>query len=146
MEVQAVCMDLFERYGPLIMTNVHSSSTQYLEPFYDILGVRHTSAQQQKLGLRRCQRDRQLVIQPSVQITQHLVFVNDQKSRTVALDEAAFLGLQSRYQDRRTEVLRQISCGNAYIPTTRSPFRKFVVGQSTSRHGINRLATILSLV
>jgi hypothetical protein len=93
-----------------------------------------------------CQGDGQLVVEASVSVTQHLVFVHDEEARPVALNEAVLLGLQRGHQHGRAQILRQVARGNAYVPASGTPLGQLVIGQRTSRYSVNGLAAILALV
>jgi len=96
--------------------------------------------------LGRREGNGQLVIEPPIQVTHHLVFVHDQQGRAVALNQAVFLGFQSGDQGRRAEVFGEVSGGNSNIPAPGTPFGQFVVRQGPGGYGVNSLATVPTLV
>ena len=105
------------------------------------------------LPLRRsnCVRDGsqsqgQFVIQAPIQVAQHLIFIDDEQSRTDALDEPALLRLQSRHHDGRRQILRQIAGGDAHVPSSRAPLGQLVIGQGASGDGIDGLTAVAALV
>ena len=109
-------------------------------------GLADTAAEQQQLGLRRRQGDGQFIVQTSIQVAQHLVFVHHQQRRTVALEEPVLLRLQGGNHDGSLKVFRQVARGDAHIPSASPPFGQFVIGQRSGRHGVDCLSAILALV
>ncbi len=117
-----------KRHWTKIMPDQDRFAAEPMQPFHDILRIGDAAAEQEQLGLGRRERDGQFVVQASVQIADHLVFIHDQERRTIALDEPMFLGLQRRDEHGRAQVLRQVAGGDADVPTTGAPFREFIIG------------------
>lgn len=146
MHVEIVRIDFLQRNRTLLVPDEHGFATQSIQPFHDILRVRHATAQEEQLGRRRSQRDGQFVVQPTIGIAEHLIFIHHQKRRAIPFNQASFLRLQRGDEDGRIEILRQISGGDSNIPTARPPFGQFVIGQSPGGHGINRLPMVSPLI
>ena len=72
-------------------------------------------------------------------IGDHLIFVDDEKPRTVAPQKAGALRFQGRDENLRAEIQREIARRDAHIPAARAPFRELVVRERARRHGKNRL-------
>ncbi len=109
-------------------------------------GLATLPAQQQESGLTRGKSDRQFVIQPTIDVTQHLVLIDDQQRRAVPVHQPMLLGLQRCYQDRGAQVFGQVSSRDTHIPSTGAPFGQLVICQGTGRDGVNSLAPIFALV
>ena len=119
-------------------------ATQPTQPVGHLLGVGHRAAEEKKLGLRWGQRQRQLVIQPSVFIAEHLVFVDHQQGGAIAPDEPVFLGFEGGDQNRGIEVLGQVAGGDAHVPAPTAPFGQLVIGQCPRGHRVNGLPPIFA--
>ena len=117
-----------------------------LKPSDDVLGVGHAAAEHQELCLGWRHGDGQLVVETAIGVAEHLVLVDHQKPRAVAIDEAVFLRLKRGNDDRRVQVFRKVTRGDTNIPAARAPLGELVVSQSASRHGVNRLAGVAALV
>jgi hypothetical protein len=139
-------MDLLERDRPLFVADHDGLPAQSLEPFDDILRVGNAAAQEEQLRFSWSKSHGQFVIQATVSVTKHLIFVDHKQRRPASPDQMILLGLECRDHDRGVEVFCQITCGNAHIPAARAPFSEFVVGQRSRRNRINGLATILALI
>ena len=110
----------------------------------DLLRIGDAAAQQQQLRMGRRERERQFVVQSTVRVAEHLVFVHDEQGRALAGDEPVLLRFQRGHEDGRAEIFRQIASGDADRPAAPAPLGEFIVRQRTSRDGVNRLAARLA--
>ena len=128
------------------MPNPLGITAKPLKPGDHVLGIGHAAAEHEQLGLRRRHRDGQLVVQATAGIAEHLVFVNDQQLGTVAIDQSVFLSLKRGNDDRCVKVFGEVPGGDADVPATGTPLRKFVIGQGSGGHSVDRLAWVTALV
>ena len=122
MVIQTARVHFFQRNRTQIEPDQDRLPTQALQPFDHVLGIADTPAEQQQLRLARGQGQSQFVIQSAVGIADHLVFVDHQQRRAVALNQPPLLGFEGGDENRRVQVFRQITRGNADIPAARPPF------------------------
>src|SRR5688572_28239642 len=101
-----------------------------MKPFNDVLRVGDASAQHQQLGMRRSHRNRDLIIQPTVFVPEHLVFIDDEKTWPLTTNQSPLLGLEGGDDNRRVEVLREIACGDTNVPASRAPLGQLIIRQS----------------
>ena len=118
-------------------------SPQALQPFGDLSGIGHATAQHQELRLGRGQGHRQFVVQAASLVPDHLVFVDHEQAGSLAGQESLALRLQGRHQDRRLEVLGEIPGCDPHFPTRRTPLPPLVVGQGPGGNGEDRLLAFL---
>ena len=109
------------------------------EPGDDVVRILHAATEQEQLRFRRSKSEREFVVHAANGIGDHLVFVDDEQLRAVAAKETGPLRFQSRDENFRAEIDRQVAGGNADIPAAGAPFRQFVVRESARRDGENRL-------
>ena len=101
MITQAVGMDLFLRDGAPVVANQDGFPAESLQPFDHILRVVHAAAEQQQLRLRGGQGNGQLIVQATVKVAEHLVFIHHQQSGAVPPDQTVLLRLQRGHHDWR---------------------------------------------
>src|SRR5437870_7618752 len=117
-----------------------------MKPFYNVLWILDAAAEQQQLRVSRRQGDRQFVVQSTVGITEHLVFIYDEQCRSVAADETILLRLERSHEDGCVEIFREITSSDSDIPAAGAPLGKFVIGQGAGRDRVDRLAAIFALI
>ena len=107
----------------MIVPDEYRLAAETAEPFNHILRIAHAAAEQEQLRVRRRERQRQFVIEATVRITNHLVFIDHQEFGSFTADKPSLLCFQRRHQHRRIKILGKIAGGNADIPASRAPFR-----------------------
>ena len=130
----------------MIVTNQDSLAAKAREPFHHVLGIGHAAAEHEQLGLRRRQGDGEFVIKAAVRVTEHLILVDDEQHRAVALYEAVLLSFERGDDYGRTEIFSQVAGGDADIPAARTPFSEFVVRECAGGNGVNSLTAIFALL
>ncbi len=146
MVAQAVDVDLFQGDGAKIGADEDGISSQAPEPLYEILGIGDAAAEEKQLGLGPGERHAQLVVETTIGVGEHLVFVDDQQSRSFSPEQAVLLGFECCDQNRGVQIFGEVAGGDAGIPAARAPLGQLVVRKGTSRDGVNGLAAIFALV
>lgn len=144
MEIEIVGLDFFERHGTMIVADKNCGAAQPMQPFDDVLRIGDAAAEEEELGVRRREGKGEFVIEAAVGVADHLIFINDEERRAIALDEAGFLGFESGDKDGRLEIFGKIARGDAHIPAARAPFREFVVGQRAGGDGVDGVAAVFA--
>ena len=98
------------------MPHQHRIAPQPPQPFYHLIRIGHTAAQEQQLSARRRHGQSEFIVQTAVEIADHLVFIDHQQVRPIAMHETALLGFQSCGENRGIQILCQISRGNPHRP------------------------------
>ena len=87
--VEHAGVNFLKRHRPFIVPNPLGITAKSLKGDH-VLGIGHAAAEHEQLGLGQRHRDRQLVVQATVGIAEHLVFVDDQQLGAVAIDQSVF--------------------------------------------------------
>ena len=85
------------------------------------MGIGHTTTQKQQLGLRWSHGHGDLIVQPPILISKHLILIDHQQFRPIPLDQPAFLGFERRYDHGRIQIFGKISRSDAHIPPLGPP-------------------------
>src|ERR1043165_7332132 len=114
MIVESVSAHFIERNRTMIGADKNSVTSNAVKPLHDVLRVGDASAKQKQLSTGRGEGEGQFVIQPTVRIGDHLVFVDDEKGGTIALDQAMLLSFQSGHDDGGVQIFCEVAGGDAY--------------------------------
>ena len=137
---QGFQVDFFEGDGAFRVGDERGVAPDASQPGDDILGIGDAAAEEEELCFRRRQGESELVVHAADGVGDHLVFVDDQKTRPAALEKLALLRFQGGDDHLCVEFGGEVAGGNAHVPAPSMPLREFVVGERTGGHGEDGLA------
>ncbi len=86
------------------MRDENSIAPDALQPRDDVLRIPDAAAEQEQLGLRRRERERQFVMHAAHRVGDHLVFVDHEQLRTLPPEKTGALRLERGDDDFRVQV------------------------------------------
>ena len=131
---------LLQRHGAFAVRHEHRIASDAAQPVHDILRISDAAAEEQQLRFRRREREREFVVRATHGVRDHLIFIDDEQLRPVALQQFSFLRFKCGHEHLRIEPQREVAGGDANVPPARAPLGELVIRERARRHGKDGLA------
>lgn len=109
------------------------------QPFFDMSRIGNGSTHEKELRILRGEGDGELVLETALPISDHLVFINDEKMGPLPGKESLSLGFERSYNYRRFKILGDIAGGDTDLPSLLFPFPPLIVGKCPGGHRVDGL-------